>query len=327
MTKTLPIVHSILDANALGERIARQYPLKAPVHCELLTRGMNDVYLVRDGNGTEYACRVWRAGFRTEDDVAYETEFVNFLDARGFAVPAAVPAGDGRLYAPVRGPEGQRYFALFRWAPGKSYGDKPDVAGARELGRWFGRFHRAVKDFRPRRQRHVDLAGGLRRIAAPLQKMTAHRPGDPAFYALACEALARALEKVDEASAPTGATHGDFHLYNAFRRDDGSFIVLDFDNCGVDRFAQELNSFIWANDYVGVDRGISEAFLAGYESERPMGAREKALMPLFYAAKELRFLGGFAANVNAVGHTPLLNPDLDWFAQRVRANVKAAGVL
>jgi Ser/Thr protein kinase RdoA (MazF antagonist) len=323
----LPIVHSILDANALGKRIAERYALPAPVHCELLTRGMNDVYLVRDGSGEEHACRVWRAGFRSESDVAYETELLNYLDGKGFMVPAAVAARDGRLYVPVKGPEGQRYFALFRWVEGRAFGDKPDAATARELGRFFGRFHKATGDFRPTRPRQVDMAGALRRSVEPLRRMTAHRPGDPEYYAKACPALADALDRVDAASAPTGPTHGDFHLYNAFVRPDRSFVIMDFDNCGVDRLAQELNSFLWANDYVGVDKSIGEAFLAGYEAERPMSAREKALMPLFYAAKELRFLGGFASNVNAVGHTPLLNPDLDWFGERVRAHVKAAGVM
>lgn len=45
--KTLPITHSVLHAKALGERIKDHYGLAEPFRCELLTRGMNDVYLVR----------------------------------------------------------------------------------------------------------------------------------------------------------------------------------------------------------------------------------------------------------------------------------------
>ncbi len=46
----------------------------------------------------------------------------------------------------------------------------------------------------------------------------------------------------------------------------------------------------------------------------------------FYVAKEVRFLFGFAANVNAVGHTPLMFPDLDWFATSIRRHMKEAGL-
>ena len=105
-------------------------------------------------------------------------------------------------------------------------------------------------------------------------------------------------------------------------------VLLDFDNCGHDFFLAEINSFFWANHYVGgIAEAINEAFLKGYTAERPLSQAEQANMPLFYAAKEMSFLCGFAANVNYVGHTPLLNPDLDWFAESTRRNIRNAGLI
>ena len=71
MKKNIPIIHSVLDAAPLAERVEHNYDLPGPVQVELLTRGMNDVYEVRDGNDRIYALRVWRSGFRTEADVNY----------------------------------------------------------------------------------------------------------------------------------------------------------------------------------------------------------------------------------------------------------------
>lgn len=44
------------------------------------------------------------------------------------------------------------------------------------------------------------------------------------------------------------------------------------------------------------------------------------------AAKELRYLGGFARRVNAIGHQTFRFPGLDWFARSVRSHVAAAGL-
>ena len=99
-------------------------------------------------------------------------------------------------------------------------------------------------------------------------------------------------------------------------------------NCGFDYFIADLNSYLWANDYVGVkDKSINENFLSGYKSIRQINEFELSLMPLFYAAKEVRFLCGFAANVNAVGHSSLVNPDLDWFYYRTKKNILSAGLI
>ncbi|NQV80676.1 MAG: phosphotransferase [Alphaproteobacteria bacterium] len=324
--KVLPIAHSILDSPALRDLIAGAYDLAQPVHCELLTRGMNDVYLVRGGE-TTYASRVWRSGFRSEADVAYETAFLNFLDDAGIPVPAALPTRDGALYVPLRAPEGARYLSLFGWAAGAPFADNPDPDTAHRLGALFGQMHVMAKKFAPKEVRQVDSSGQLRRGLPDLQRMVAHRAGDSAWYARAVDAIANALKRLPEADAPKGPSHGDFHSFNAFI-DNGEIVLLDFDNCGVDHWAADISSFTWANDYIGgVDNAINEAFVAGYESTRPMSAAERALMPLFYAAKELRFLIGFAGNVNAVGHTTLLNPDLDWFAERTRRHIGALGIL
>jgi Ser/Thr protein kinase RdoA (MazF antagonist) len=324
--QVLPISHSILDSPSLRERIVEAYDLPHPVQCELLTRGMNDVYLIRC-DGTTYASRVWRTGFRSEADVDYETQFLKFLDEAGVPVPAPIPTRDGTLYIPLDAPEGRRHLSLFRWADGAPFADNPNPEMAKRLGVMFGRLHLIAKDFAPTRVRSIDSGRQMRLGLPSLQRMVAHRDGDGPWYALAVDAIATALEALPETVAPQGPSHGDFHIYNAFVEND-DIVLLDFDNCGVDHWAAELNSFIWANHYIGgVDEAINEAFVTGYESERPLTAGERELTPLFYAAKELRFLIGFAENVNAVGHTPLLNPDLDWFGDRTRRHIGALGIL
>lgn len=327
MKKNIPIIHSVLDAAPLAERVEQHYDLPGPIHVELLTRGMNDVYEVRDGNDRIYALRVWRSVFRSEADVDYETAFLAFLQAEGLPVSAAIPARGGKLYAPVRAMEGPRFFALFQWADGVTYAKNPDLAIARKMGELFGQMHKLSPRFRPPVPRVIDTGANLRRTLPHIQRMVQHRPDDLAFYTEAAGKIAAKFDTLKGSSdLPRGATHGDFHVFNAFVTPAGKITLLDFDSCGDDYFVTELTCFAWANEYVKMNPAVTDAFSAGYESVRPLTQKEKDLMAFFYAAKELRFLFGFATNVNAVGHTPLLFPDLDWFAASVRRHMKEAGL-
>ena len=322
----MPIIHSVIDAGAIGEEIATHFDLPGSVHCELLTRGMNDVYLVRSGD-QKYASRVWRHGFRDEADVAYELAFLDHLKRADLPVVPALRTKGGAFHVPVEAPEGARYVALFEWAEGGPYGANPDAGGARRVGGIIAQIHLAGADFKPAAPRFVDRSGAFARELPELLRMVAHRPEDCDYYPRAVAAVEEALAPVDAAAAAFGPGHGDFHLYNAFVAEDGHTVILDFDNCGEDHYVQELMSFAWANHYVGVGQDITQAFIDGYSAVRPLGSAEVALLPTFLAAKELRFLCGFAANVNAVGHTPLLNPNLDWFAENVRKHVANAGLM
>ena len=119
----------------------------------------------------------------------------------------------------------------------------------------------------------------------------------------------------------------EFDEIYAFVDADGHVSILDFDTCGEAHYLQDLASFTWSNEYGGRDRRLTDAFLDGYETERPIPAAEAALLPLFVAAKEFRYLCGYATNVNIVGHGPLRYPDLDWFARSIRRHAREAGLL
>lgn len=324
--KTIPIAHSVLDAKALGKRIKEHYGLAEPFHCELLTRGMNDVYIVRSA-GRKFAARAWRANWRSEANVTYELSFLLHLRNAGIDVVIPERAADGSLHFSLEAPEGQRFVGLFQWADGVPYGEDPDVETARRLGAMIGTVHKAGASFSPSEPRFVGSIEVFERELPNLLAMVAHRPKDADYYPRAVDAVTRALAAIDHTTAPFGPGHGDFHLYNAFRSDGGHLVLLDFDNCGEDHYAQELMSFSWANHYVGVSADVTRAFIEGYDAERPMGEAEVALLPVFFAAKELRFLFGFASNVNFVGHTPLLNPNLDWFAENVRRHMSEAKLM
>ena len=125
MNELFKITHSVLDNNWVGAACAQHYDLEANLYCELLHRGMNDVYMLRTSS-TQYAVRAWRANWRTMDDVAYELEYLDFLRDSGIGVAPAIRTKDGRHYFTVEAPEGPRALAVFEWAPGRKFAENMD---------------------------------------------------------------------------------------------------------------------------------------------------------------------------------------------------------
>lgn len=322
----LPTTHSILDARAVTAEIARHFGLGSGVHGELLTRGMNDVYLIESG-GERLAARVWRANWRSDSDVDYELGFLEHLADHDLPVVTPVAAEDGSRFFSVLAPEGPRQVALFRWAQGRAVGDAPTAIACRRIGSLIARIHKAGATYEPFERRQIDRALQIRMDFPVLAQRMAQRPEDLALYRVLAQSIPQALDAVDTSVARFGPIHGDIHVNNAFVDADGHVSILDFDTCGEAHYLQDLASFGWSNEYGGRDRRLTDAFLDGYETERPLPAAEAALLPLFVAAKEFRYLCGYATNVNIVGHGPLRNPDLDWFARSIRRHAREAGLL
>lgn len=318
-------VHSVLDAAAVASEVDRRFALDGPAYCELLHRGMNDVYLVRTPRD-RFALRAWRTGWRSMEDVAYELDFLCFLRDRGLPIAPPVPATDETLYFTIQAPEGPRAMALFQWAQGEKFGAAPSPEKAFEMGEIFGRMHQAALDFRPKLARPTNTVAEMQGHLPHLLRLVADRPRDVDYYAFVMERLSAALEAVDPAIASRGPNHGDFHFNNAHVADDGRITILDFDNSGEDFFLQDVMCYVWANGYAGFDEIYADRFVGGYEAARPMSAAEKAIMPLFLLAKEFRLLAGAAANVNAVGRLGLRFRDMDWFARSIRRHMADAGL-
>ncbi len=321
-----PVSHSILDAAALAREVASRYDIPAPGHCELVSRGTNDIYELHTG-GDLFCIRVSRANWRTGEDIAHQHALAMHLAANEIPVAAPLTAEDGSTLFNVEVAEGWRPIAVFPWVPGVLLAGLLDEDRAAALGALVGRMHRAAQGFRPGWAHPSDDIAIIRSRLAPLRAMIAHRDGEADLYDRIVARLAEALSGIDMTQVPRGFIHGDVHLENAIVSDDGTISLIDLDNCGEDFFAKELASFTWRNTYIGQRESINEAFRRGYESTRTLSAEERRLAPLFELLRNLFILTGFAANVNKAGRMIGIHHDLDTFAELTRRYAGAAGLL
>ena len=327
-----PIRHSVVDNDALGEEIRRRWDLSAPFRCELITRGMNDVYLVKSGTD-RFAARVWRADKHTADKVTWELDYLAHLKNKGVPVIAAVPDTSGALSFGIDAPEGSRRVCLFEWADGNQFYADPSEPLARRIGGAIAQVHLAGADFKGKPDRPIDFPGEIRRKFPHLATRLEDRPDDLNFYQEIAEVLPRKLEEAYAAGVPYGPIHGDVHVKNVFVTPDDNFTILDFDTCGESHLMHDCISLKWANSYFlgkGDTRmvpALADAFMAGYEEVRPIGDFERACLPLFMCSKEFSYMCGMSEGVNVVGHMTFGPEHFDWFAQSVRRHVDDARLL
>lgn len=315
----------MLDAEALARELGSRYVFDGPPACQLLYRGMNDIYIVHDA-ARRYALRAWRTGWRSLDNVTYELEFLDFLQSKGLPVSPSIKAKNGAPFLVADAPEGPRALALFTWADGHKLGSAPDVASCRKIGAMFAKLHIVGQEFKPSIPRITNPASAFVKNLPALKKLVFDRPADYDLYARIAPALEKAVLAAEEV-LPYGPNHGDFHFNNVHVRANGDFTLLDFDNAGEDVFIQDIACYVWANGYGNYDAKYADAFLEGYNTVRPLLKAETDALDLFLLAKEFRLLSGFSTHVNAIGHAPLRFRSLEWFSTSLRTRAEKLGLI
>src|SRR5207248_3093699 len=146
MSSPLRVSYSTLATEALSVWLETGYRIGAVAACRLLHRGLNDSYLVETACG-RYVLRVYRAGWRTPDEIAYEIAALEHLGAKGIAVALPVSRRDGAVVDWLPAPEGSRAAVLFTHAPGRELDGS--IEDSRRYGRAVASVERATDDFEP----------------------------------------------------------------------------------------------------------------------------------------------------------------------------------
>ncbi|WP_433010758.1 phosphotransferase enzyme family protein [Kribbella sp. CA-294648] len=251
-----PTLRSLPDPEALRGRLAEVYGLPF-TDCTLLRSLVNDVYEVTAPDA-RYVLKLYRANHWTVQEIRWETRLLRQLVRAGLQVPEVVVLADGSEVGVLEAAEGDRPYTLSTYLAGT----KPQPPFDDELYHSFGvliaAFHDATDDFLPRAPRRQPAAEGnlLRELAGAVRNHLAQYSG----------VLAR------------GICHGDVSLDNVFVTADG-LALYDFDLSG-DGYR--------AADFTGVAATpYWPAFLAGYQSRRPVSDADLAAIPYLTVAGRL----------------------------------------
>lgn len=291
------------------------YPLAPPTACRLLHDGFNTHYLITTPAG-DYVLRVYRDGWRSDDDIAYELAVLTHLEACGVPVCGPIVRRDGAYQGTLATEDGPRVVVLFRCAAGQA----PDTYSPEVLrvwGRTMAQIHQHTDGFTcPHQRFHLDLDHLIEQPLRVVLPLLAHRPADAAYVRdVACQLYDGLAAQADELE--WGYCHGDF-AGNAHWEADGTLRVFDFDCGGPGWRAYDLAVCRLYSD-IG---GLWEEFRTGYEGVRPIAAATLAAIPWFLVVRQLWRTGLFAAHKQRQTGTPVNDDFLDQHLGILRERIR-----
>jgi amicoumacin kinase len=211
-----------------------------------------------------------------------EIEWMKFLYKNGVAVPHAISIEEkaGKVIT---------YFEFIR-------GNSIDVTDSSlwngstftNIGRILGKMHALSKEFKGENYRPVysidnpDVFG----IQKNLQPWLKDR------YVRLLECLASFLMNTDS----YGLVHNDFHQGNLILRENGEIVVIDFDDCSYNWFAQDIAVFFYHaywqhSSFNGNEEKFKAEFLThffeGYQSENLLHQDTIKQIPIFLKLREI----------------------------------------
>ena len=98
MSEVVAVTNSMLSVDALKHIVTSSYDLGDILEIRFLNFGLNDTYLVKIATLEKFILRVYRHGWRSGSDVAYELDVLNHLNQKGVLVSVPIPQNDGRIH-------------------------------------------------------------------------------------------------------------------------------------------------------------------------------------------------------------------------------------
>jgi Ser/Thr protein kinase RdoA (MazF antagonist) len=270
----------------------------------------NMTFRVEAGRRGRFALRIHQAGYRSDDEIRSELDFMRALRERGVPTPEVVPARGGSPFVVVRSPAvpEARQCDLFEWIEGRllrSVGEpvprEPEALATayRELGRHAAAIANAAEAWtRPEGfTRPVWDAEGIFGERAHLgdwRTLASLSPEQRRLFDRLAERLSADLAAFGRSPDRFGLCHGDFLPENLMVADDG-LRLLDFDDCGESwhlfDFATALFDLLGEAPF----EACRAALVAGFREQRALPEEHLDRLPTFLLARALSYLGWSAS--------------------------------
>ncbi len=283
------------------------------------------------------ALRLHRPGYRGQEEVAAESEFIEVLAERGFPVVRLVPALSGEYTAVVNDGKTEVIVDAQRWLEGSRQlgnteaedGDAGlDDTHFAEMGRIAARMHHVAEELAGSRsfaRTPWDAEGLIGEEALWGDALTVPGLDDAGKQQLqrTREVMRRRLAEYGTSPSVYGTIHADFTPENVLVSGD-DLVVIDFDDFGDGWYLFDLATplfFFYDHPDFAAFRA---ALLKGYRSERPLSIEEERLLDLFLVARGYTYLG-WAATRSETETAQFLIAEIVPLVLRLAAELERAG--
>ena len=305
-------VYTHLGAEDLAELIA-EYDVGALVSAKGIAEGIsNSNWLVETSTGrfilTMYERRIQAA------DLPFFLGLLDHLSAKGCPVPRTIHDRNGAAWREVSG----KSVALIEFLPGISP-DRPTAEQAHSVGAALAGVHLASANFPLERANGLDISMSLHTLEqCGSHALAAIDPALPELIRTAGE-----LREVWPWDLPTATCHTDLFPDNVLMRGPNVTGMIDFYFACTEAMAYDLavTHAAWSFDRRGerFDPDVGRALVEGYETVRPLTARERKSLPLLAQGAALRFVASRAEDwLDTPAEALVTRKDPMDFARRLR---------
>lgn len=330
-----PIQNSTSSSEALSQFVSTRYALGSPLECYFFHRGVNDTYVIPTQSDTFYL-RVYRAGWRTQDEIASEVKLLNYLSENQIPVATPVPMKDGSYIHEINALEGIRFVVLFTNAPGK-----PHIPLSKKqcyrYGRVAGRIHRCADEIGETYTRfHLDLAHLIDTPLGHIEPFLTHRRGDFDFLVEVSNGLKAQVESCLTRRRPEyGICHGDLNRANVHFDASDNVTLFDFDCFGYGWRAYDIAVFLWSHGWnkewppskKSQRTQRWNSFLSGYTRERNLGNNELKAVQTFVVIRYIWIMGLHTGGAKVWGRGWINDEYFDTIIEHIKNQIRDFKIL
>ncbi len=270
-----PVSYSTLNCEALIAYILPLYPIGEVKHCQFWHRGLSDVYYV-ETEDKAYFLRISHQHWRSQVDIDFEIEFVNYLHQNKIPVAYPLATLDEQFSLEINAPEGKRYAVLLAQAPGEVAVGDLNINQSFKLGEIVAKIHQVSQNFKTHADRQpLTLDYLLDESLGVITPFLQNSPRDFNYVMEVAEELQHQLQVLPQTPPYWGVCWGDPHSGNAHFTLDNQITLFDFDQCGYGWRSFDLAKFLQVSLQSGLGQKVRDAFVRGYEQINPLTELEK----------------------------------------------------
>lgn len=261
-----PAIYSTLSPQALIEGVLTKYDLGGIDCCLFWHRGLSDVYLVETGLQS-YILKISHHHWRSLSDIKFELEFLDFLNQHNLPIACPLKTKSEELWVSVNAVEGDRYAALFPYAPGEIPQGDLTIEQSIIMGQTLGRLHQASLGFKnttPRKALNLEYL--LDESLVTITPYIGDRSQDLSYLTETIAKIKRQLTGLEQTSPLWSVCWGDPHSGNVHFTADNQITLFDFDQCGYGWRVFDLAKFLQVSLRAGIHRKVKDAFFEGYQN-------------------------------------------------------------
>jgi Ser/Thr protein kinase RdoA (MazF antagonist) len=282
---TFPAQYSTLSAIALKDYIENVYGFQN-LTCKLLVRNVSDTYVLEHSE-TKYILKVYRAGYRTLNEIKGEVELLNILKNNGISVSYPIPDLSGNHIQYFQAAEGIRYGILYTFAKGKVM-QIPNNEQLQIIGRDIALMHNVTSACKLQHERITyDIDTTLEIPLATIKTRFADLPDE---YAFLRDIADKTIEKLNGFGLSTfshGYCHYDLLPKNFHFDENNNITFFDFDWTGKGFLVNDLMTFFVQLFFLAQANVITREqadndfakVIESYRQHRPLSTQEVEAIP------------------------------------------------